>query len=125
MELPIIDFHQVISDAVDVPIVPTSLQGQFPFENHNSATAGHQGPVNILQRLLQEGHWVNIAKGVDCDCNECLEYQTSKLIQPIKAPILNMPVGQPWQMKAVDVLKIPPSTHNNRYLLVKQDYFTK
>ena len=84
MELPTIDFHQVISDAVDVPLVPTSLQGQFPFENHNSATAGHQGPVNILQRLLQEGHWVNIAKGVDCDCRECLEYQTSRLIHPLK-----------------------------------------
>ena len=37
----------------------------------------------------------------------------------------NMPVGQPWQMIAVDVLKVPPSTHNNRYLLVIQDYFTK
>lgn len=37
----------------------------------------------------------------------------------------NMPVGQPWQMIAVDVLKVPPSTHNNRYLLVTQDYFTK
>ena len=37
----------------------------------------------------------------------------------------NMPVGQPWQMIAVDVLKVTPSTRNNRYLLVIQDYFTK
>ena len=39
--------------------------------------------------------------------------------------MLNMPVGHLWQMIAVDVLKVPPSTHNNRYLLVMQDYFTK
>ena len=36
-----------------------------------------------------------------------------------------MPVGQPLQMIAVDVLKVPTSTRHNRYLLVIQDYFTK
>ena len=39
--------------------------------------------------------------------------------------MVNMPVGQPWQMITVDVLTVPPSTHNNSYLLVIQDYFTK
>ena len=39
--------------------------------------------------------------------------------------MINMPVGQLWQMIAVDVIKAPPSTCNNRYLLVIQDYFTK
>ena len=36
-----------------------------------------------------------------------------------------MPIGQPWQMVAVDILQVPLSTNNNRYLLVLQDYFTK
>ena len=108
-----------------VPIVPTSLQGQFLFENHSSAATGHQGPVKTLQRLRQEGYWVNMAKDVDCHCCECLECQKSKLPLPSKAPMYNMPVGQPWQMIAVDVLKVSPSTCNNRYLLVIQDYFTK
>ena len=36
-----------------------------------------------------------------------------------------MPIGQPWQMIAIDVLKVPLSTNNNQYLLVLQDYFTK
>ena len=36
-----------------------------------------------------------------------------------------MPVGRPWQMLAVDVLEVPVSYKNNRYLLVVQDYFTK
>ena len=112
-------------DPVDVPIVPTSLQGQFLFENHNSAAAGHQGPIKSLQRLRQKGYWVNMAKDVDCHCRECLECQISKLPLPSKVPMHNVPVGQPWQMIAVDVHKVPPSTRNNRYLLVIQDYFTK
>ena len=38
---------------------------------------------------------------------------------------MNMPVGRPWQLVAVDILKVPLSTANNQYLLVVQDYFTK
>lgn len=37
----------------------------------------------------------------------------------------NIPVGRPWQMIAVDVLEVPLSLNNNRYLLVVQEYFTK
>ena len=66
-----------------------------------------------------------MAKDVDHHCYECLECQTSKLQLPSKALMLNMPVGHLWQMIAVDVLKVPPSTRNNRYLLVMQDCFTK
>ena len=44
-----------LSDPVDVPLVPTSLQRQFLFKNYNSAAAGHQGPVKTLHRLRQEG----------------------------------------------------------------------
>ena len=36
-----------------------------------------------------------------------------------------MPIGKPWQMIAVDILEVPVSRNNNRYLLVIQDYFTK
>lgn len=36
-----------------------------------------------------------------------------------------VPIGKPWQMVADDVLEVPVSTNNNRYLLVAQDYFTK
>ena len=36
-----------------------------------------------------------------------------------------MPIGRPWQTIAADILEVPLSTNNNRYLLVVQDYFTK
>ena len=44
---------------------------------------------------------------------------------PQRAPLQNVPIGQPWQMVAVDILQVPLLTNNNRYLLVLQDYFTK
>jgi len=48
-----------------------------------------------------------------------------KLPLPNKAPMVNMLVGRPWQMIAIDVLKVLPSTRNNKYLLVIWDYFSK
>ena len=55
----------------------------------------------------------------------CKKCQQSKPPMPQKAPLVNIPIGRPWQMVAVDVLEVPISTRNNRYLLVLQDYFTK
>ena len=50
-----------LSDSIDVPIVPSSLQ-------HNSPAEGHQGPAKTLQRVRHEGYWVNMAKDVDTHC---------------------------------------------------------
>ena len=40
-----------LSDSIDVPIVPSSLQHEFLHHHHNSPAAGHQGPAKTLQRL--------------------------------------------------------------------------
>ena len=43
----------------------------------------------------------------------------------MKAPLTSVTIGRPLEMVAVDVLEVPLSLHNNRYLLVIQDYMTK
>ena len=48
---------------------------------------------------------------------ECTRYQQAKLPDPAKAPSTLMPVGQPWQMVAVDIVEVPVS-YKNIYLLV-------
>ena len=58
-------------------------------------------------------------------CHECSVCQASKTPTPMKAPLVNVPIGKPWEMVAVDILEVPVSYRNNRYLLVIQDYFTK
>ena len=66
-----------------------------------------------------------MAKDVERHCQECTKCQQSKLSMPQRAPLTNVPVERPWEMIAVDILEVPISSNNNRYLLVVQDYFTK
>ena len=39
--------------------------------------------------------------------------------------MVNTPISNPWEMFAVDILEVPISRNNHRYLLVVMDYFTK
>ena len=89
--------------------------------SHDGLSAGHQGVEKTLARLRQEAFWVNMVRVVEEYCVTC---QCSKMTMPIRAPMLNMPIGRMWQMIAVDILEMPVSTHN-RYLMVVQDYFSK
>ena len=113
------------AEPVIVPVLPPSLRQQALFQVHNIPTAGHQGTVKTLQRLRQKAYWVNMAKDVDQHCQECMKCQQTKPTAPKQVPLMNIPVGRPWQTVAVDILEVPLSSCNNRYLLVVQDYFTK
>ena len=44
---------------------------------------------------------------------------------PSPVPMINVLIGRPWEMLAVDILQVPMSMQGNQYLLVLQDYFTK
>jgi len=44
---------------------------------------------------------------------------------PTKVPLTNIPIGQLWEMVAVDILQLPLSSQHNKYLLVLQGCFTK
>ena len=68
---------------------------------------------------------MNMAKDVEHYCRQCTQCQKTELPMPSRAPLTNIPIGRPWEMIAVDILEVPLSPHNNQYLLVVQDYFTK
>ena len=111
-----------VLDPVTVPILP-ALDGHKPFkECHDAPSAGHLSPPKTLAKLRREAYW---AKNVFKYCKECTKCQQGKPPMPQKAPLTNIPIGPPWQMVAVDIMEVPLSRHNNRYLLVLQDYFTK
>ena len=112
-------------DSVTVPILPTNLRHHALVRCHNIPSAGHQGSEKTLERLRMEAYWVGMAQDVERHCRECIVCQQSKLPSPPRVPLTNVPIGRPWQMVAVDILEVPLSTRNNRYLLVVQDYFTK
>ena len=108
-----------------MPILPKSLIQQALLRVHDVASAGHQGRAKTLEKWRQQAYWVNMASDVQTHCQECVKCQQTKPTLPSKVPLTSMPIGSPWQMVAVDVLEVPLSVNNNKYLLVIQDYFTK
>ena len=104
-------------------VVPQSLQKTFLRLAHDES--GHQGIDRTLSRLLDIAYWVGISKSVVRHCTFCVKCQLSKAPLTNPAPLQPIIATQPWEMVAVDVLKVPTSTKGNQYLLVVQDYFSK
>ena len=92
---------------------------------HDFPTAGHLDADKTLGRVCQVGYWVNMITDVEAYCRECLACQAAKPSAPQPVPLTSVPIGKPWQMVAVDILEVPRSPKNNRYVLILQDYFTK
>ena len=113
------------TQTIIVPILPKSLKQKALLQCHHSPGAGHQGFKKTLERLRCEAFWVNMAQDVEQHCRECQKCQSSKPPMPSRAPLTNLPIGRPWQMVAIDIVQVPVSINNNKYLLVIQDYFTK
>ena len=113
------------SPCVTVPILPASTRNLVLQENHDAPAAGHMEVSKTLHCIRKEAYWVNMAKDVRKDCQQRVKCQESRPPRPQPAPLQNVHIGAPWQMVAIDILEVPTSTSNNRYLLVFQDYFTK
>ena len=113
------------SDTVLVPVIPASLRSLLIKQHHDAPGAGHLGPDKTAGRIRLVGYWVGMLQDIEEHCRQCAICQSSKLPAPTRAPLQNVPVGRPWEMVAVDILQVPLSYRNNRYLLVIQDYFTK
>ena len=113
------------SVSVMVPLIPVALQPLFLTQCHDSPQAGHLGAEKTASRLRHLGYWVGMLQDVERHCHACSTCQEAKPPAPSRAPLTNIPIGLPWEMVAVDILQLPLSCQNNKYLLVIQDYFTK
>ena len=87
--------------------------------------SGHHGFQKTLSRLQSQVYWVGMASDAQAYCESCDKCHSSKDSLPPRIPLTNMPIGGPWEMVAMDILKLPISSKGNQYLLVVQDYFTK
>jgi len=73
---------------------------------------------------MQTAYWVGMAKDVGHYCSCCMICQASKTHPKPPAPLQPVIASRPWEMVAVDVLKVSTSPQGNGYLLVAQDYFS-
>ena len=99
-------------------IVPTSLQQQFLKRAHDES--GHQGADRTMVRLSEAAYWVGIGRDVSRYCNRCLTCQRTKAPATHPAPLQPVVARRPWELVAVDVLKVPMSHQGSQYIFVVQ-----
>ena len=68
---------------------------QKQFLKNAHDNTGHQGTDRTMARLSEAVYWVGVV------------------------------TSRPWELVAVDILKVPMSHQGNQYMLVAQDYFSK
>jgi len=83
-------------------------------QQHDVPSAGHLRCDKTLARVHQLGYWVGMLQDIDKYCRECITVLSPQ--HQSKPPPPNFYAH--WQMVAVDILEVPISRHNNRYLLV-------
>ena len=78
-----------------------------------------------MQQTNVTVYWVGMGKDVSNHCSHCVTCQRAKATATYLAPLQPVVVSRPWELVAVDVLKVPMSPQGNQYMLVVQDYFSK
>ena len=102
--------------------VPQSLKRTFLAIAHNHS--GYQGISRTLSSLLEIAYCVDMSSDI-ARCNYCATCQATKALPNHPAPLQPVIASRPWELVAVDILKVPMSAHGNQYILVAQDYFSK
>ena len=105
-----------MSNAKFLIVVPPSLRKVFLTIAHEDS--GHQGIKRTLLRLSELAYWVGMGKEVVRHCTRCYKCQVSKAPPCKPAPLQPVISSKPWELVAVDILKVPRSAEENQYLLV-------
>ena len=104
-------------------VIPSSLRKQFLLTAHDKA--GHQETNRTMARLSEIAYWVGMGKDIGYYCSQCMTCQITKAPPNQPAPLQPIMASRPWELIAVDILKVPMSSRGNQYLFVIQDYFSK
>ena len=66
-----------------------------------------------------------MSKDAAHNCTRCFTCQVNKAPEQIPVPLQPVISTKPWELVAVDILKILMSAKGNRFMVVIQDYFSK
>ena len=111
------------TDSKYLIVVPQSLHKHFLSIAHEAS--GHQGSDRTFSILSDSVYWVGMTRDVNHHCSHCFKCQVTKAPASKPAPLQPVITTRPWEMVAVDVLKVPASGIGKQYILVVQDYFSK
>ena len=85
---------------------------------------GRLGQDRVLELLRDQFYWPGMHTDVasyNNSCTRCLRRKS----QPDQAPLLNIEVNQPLELRHLDYLNIEPSKGNVENVLIITDYFTR
>lgn len=96
-----------------VLIIPASLRSLLIEQNHDAPGAGHLGTDKTAGR--DSSHWLlgGHVAGHRKTLPTVLHLPEFKTPSTYQGTITDVPVGQPWEMVAVDILELPVSYRNN------------
>ena len=88
------------SDQLIVPIIPKADQHKVLHQCHDVPKAGHVGSDKTAMKVRQLGYWVEMLHDINQYCSEYVTCQSSKPPATQKVPLINIPIGKPWEMVA-------------------------
>jgi len=71
-----------------------------------------------MSKLFGMAYWIGMGRRVADHCKFYEKCQLCKALAPKPASLQPLLATRPWEMVAVDVLKVSLSTNGNQYLLV-------
>ena len=108
-------------------IVPSSERRKVLHFCHDSKTAGHLGVHKTISKIRQGYYWPGLqsdVRGYIRGCDTCSRRKSPSKTK--RAPMQTVQVGYPMERLATDILgEFPETEHQNRYILVVSDYFSK
>jgi transposase InsO family protein len=107
--------------------VPPRVRSELLKMVHDHKTGGHLGIAKTYARIKQKFYWPGCKADIARWCQRCHQ---CALIKPSsekrKVPLVQNLSGAPMERIAADIVgPLPVTKHDNRYLLVVTDYFTK
>ena len=115
----------------DVPghrriVVPEHLRQRILDEHHDSPLAGHFAAKKMSQRISQYFYWTGLKSDVYKKCSSCVSCASVQgQGDRGRPPLVNIPVGGPFDCIGMDFVELDLSKQGNRYALVFQDYLSK
>lgn len=109
-----------------VVVIPKSWQQRFLYDIHISVpSGGHLGRDKTLARAKENVWWKSMNADLSEYVKSCLKCKKFKTPTHKYQEMTSIKVGGPCEVWAADIAFLPPSTKNNRYLLVCMEYLTK
>ena len=107
-------------------VVPVDHRERVLRDAHREASSGHFDVSKTYDRVAREYYWLGMCDDVHDFVRRCEECQHYKSVQSAPQGLMGKRVVErPWAVVAADIMELPRSKNQFKYLLVFQDLLTR